>query len=227
VKIEEVKAIRNRVAHFREPHPNDESRLRLFLQDMEPGIRSFCQRYCVGKLPIDAADDVVTDKLAESWEEVGYGIELMRPMGWLYAPGRHRQDPLINARLDLLTHKTYKRGSLEGVIYKVTFSNNKPQGPFDIVSFVENTEGLHNDIIHILLPSPEHEPAVTIPAIHGVEATAELISKFLRAGLENRYSHSRRSLDRAKLRWPEYVLWPGHMLTFFHEDIRETVLNLE
>ncbi|MCE9551903.1 MAG: hypothetical protein K8T91_00795 [Planctomycetes bacterium] len=227
VKVEEVKAIRNRVAHFREPHPNDESRFRLFLQDMEPGVRSFCERYCVDKVPVDPADDVVTDELAKSWQQIGYGIELRRPLGWLYAPSRHREAPLLNAQLHLLTHRNYKRGSLEGVIYKVTFSNNKPNEAFDIVSFVENTQGLHKDIIHILLPSPEYEPAVTIPAIHGVEATAELIAKFLRMGLDNRHSNSRRNLDRAKLKWPEYVLWPGHMLTFFDEDMRETVLSLE
>jgi len=37
VKIEEVKAIRNRVAHFREPHPNDEKRLMLFWRTWSRG----------------------------------------------------------------------------------------------------------------------------------------------------------------------------------------------
>jgi hypothetical protein len=227
VKIEEVKTIRNRVAHFREPHPNDVSRFALFLQDFEPGIRRFCERYCVGKLPTDPADDRVTEELAKTWENNGYGIELRRPDdGWLYAPGRHRNDPLLNARLDLLTHANHECGSLKGVIYRLVFSNLKSRGRFDIVRFVESTKGLHKNIIHILLPSPKDDPALTIPAVHGPEATAELIAKFLRAGLENRDSGSGASLDRARLRWPEYVLWPNHLLTFFDQDMRETVLDL-
>src|SRR5262245_56862843 len=41
IRVEEVKAIRNRVAHFRDPHAQDAARLELFLRDMEAGIRRF------------------------------------------------------------------------------------------------------------------------------------------------------------------------------------------
>lgn len=226
VRMEEVKAIRNRVAHFREPHPQDEARFELFMRDLEPGIRGFCERYTVGNIATELEHDPVSAELEKTWEHVGYGIELLRPNGgWLYAPGRHRQNPLMNAELHLLTHKNYKRGSLEGVIYKLTFGHNR-QGKFDNRSFIENTEGLHKYIVHILLSAPEFAPAVTIPAIHGVEATAGLLGNFLRAALENSSSHSVRELDRDRLKWPEYILWPDHMLTFIDKETREPVLDL-
>lgn len=41
-RVEEVKTIRNRVAHCRRPHANDERRLDVFLRDLDPGIRKFC-----------------------------------------------------------------------------------------------------------------------------------------------------------------------------------------
>jgi hypothetical protein len=229
IRVKEVKAIRNRVAHFRDPHPQDVARLKLFLEEMEPGIRSFCNRYCTGKVATDHAHDPVSEELEKCWERVGYGIELLRPNGgWLYAPGRHRDSPRMNPELHLLTHKNYQRGSLEGVIYKLTVhkSVSDRSERFDTVGFVEGTIGLHKDIVHILLPSIHHEPAVTIPAIHGVEATVELIGKFLRAALDYKSCNSARSVDRARLNWPEHLLWPGHMLIFFDDDMQEPVLDL-
>ncbi|HEV7223554.1 MAG TPA: hypothetical protein VGN42_12685 [Pirellulales bacterium] len=226
VRVEEVKAIRNRVAHFREPHPQDEARFELFMRDLEPGIRGFCERYTLGKIATEPDHDPVSAELEQSWEHVGYGIELLRPNGgWLYAPGIHRRSPLMNAELQLLTHNACNGGSLEGVIYKLTFGHNR-KGQFDNRSFVENTRGLHKDIVHILLSAPGFAPAVTIPAIHGVEATTELLGNFLQAALQNNSSHSVRELDRDRLKWPEYILWPDHMLTFFDKDMRESVLDL-
>jgi len=104
----------------------------------------------------------------------------------------------------------------------LTLSSNG-SGKFDAAGFVECTEGLHKDIIHILLSG--HEPTVTIPAIHGVEATAEIIGNFLRSAVDHASCHSPRILDRAQ--WPEYVVWPNHMLAFFDSQMRERVLDLE
>jgi hypothetical protein len=84
IKISEVKRIRNPTAHFREPHFLDFDRLKLFIGDMEPGIRRFCSRYTQEKIPIVASPtDPVSKLLADIWQDVGYGIELMLPRGWL------------------------------------------------------------------------------------------------------------------------------------------------
>ena len=228
VRIAEVKAIRNRTAHFREPHSQDTARLELFMRDMESGIRRFCTRYTAEKVPSDPAADAVSNALEQDWDYIGYGIELMRPHGWLYAPGAHRMDPLMNAQLDMLTHKNYSAGSLQGVIYRVTLHpGNRRDRPSDTVGIFNRTKSLHQDIIHFIVSAPGGDVSVTIPAIHGTEKTAELVAAFLRAGLEATRGHHPPMAPREKLEWPEYVLWPDHMLAIFCDKIQEPILDLE
>jgi len=87
-RIEEIKTIRNRIAHCREPHQHDEARLKLFLQDMEQGVRTFCQRYTVG---LTGDNDAVSQQLTNSWDGLGYGVELwLFNRSWLYAPPPYR-----------------------------------------------------------------------------------------------------------------------------------------
>ena len=98
-KIEEFKTIRNRVAHFREPHTDDESRLELFLKDMDKGLRNFCYRYTCAITP---KKDPVIKRLQESWEGIGYGYEMKTTPtgGWLYAPAPHTTNPCTRSRID-------------------------------------------------------------------------------------------------------------------------------
>jgi hypothetical protein len=227
VRIDEVKAIRNRTAHFREPHAQDVARLELFMRDMEPGIRRFCARYTVAKFPSDPTKEPVSEALELAWDHVGYGIELQKPHGWLYAPLPHRMDPLMNARLEVLTHHKYSAGSSQGVIYQVTAVSNTPKRPIDTVALFDSTRRLHGDIIHFIISSPHDGISITVPAVHGTEKTTSLISDFLQAGLQASRGGSPAPLDRKKLEWPEYVLWPDHMLAFFLPEIQESILDVE
>jgi hypothetical protein len=73
-RLEEVKTIRNRVAHCRRPHENDERRLELFLRDLDPGIHKFCLRYTSTAYPNET--DPVATSIAAKWPEHGYATEL-------------------------------------------------------------------------------------------------------------------------------------------------------
>lgn len=224
-RIEEVKAIRNRVAHFRDPHPNDVDRLTLFIRDLDPGIRRFCSRYTTSYVPHDATDDLVSCVLEEDWEKNSYGTELSRPNGWLYAPEPHRRRPLMNAALEMLTHKNYERGSAASVVYALNIFGRQER--LDTIGFIESTRNLHEHIIHIMLSSMFDELRVTIPAIHGPAKTADLIRRFLEAGLTCSRNSTFRPVLRDQLEWPEYVLWPDHILTFFRDDSRQPLLDTE
>jgi|GEM_PF-2077271 len=226
VRINEVKIIRNRVAHFRDPHPQDEARLELFVRDMDPGIRRFCSRYTVGKVPHNPGADPVLTELESVWECGGcggYGIELSHPDGWLYAPTPHRQGPLMNATLDLLTHSQYSPGSSAGVIYAVRLHPKSDR--MNVVGFFEQTKSFHKDIIHIMLSSTFNGLSVTIPAVHGPKRTAELVLKVLSAGLNSSRDFSGRLVNKTQVEWPEYVLWPDHILTFYCDEIQEPILD--
>jgi hypothetical protein len=225
-RIAEVKAIRNRIAHFREPHVNDLARLELFMKDMEPGIRRFCSRYTTEKVPVDPREDVVSQRLEQDWEHVGYGIELRRPHGWLYASGAQRARPRMNARLAMLFHRSFTPGSLRGVIYRLSIqSGNDSRGPVDAEGIFNATKPIHSDIIHIMLAANGEELSVTVPAILGAERVGQVVGSFLRAGLDAAYRWVTGRPDREKLQWPEYVLWPDHMLTIFFEEMQESTIE--
>jgi hypothetical protein len=227
VRMEEVKAIRNRIAHFREPHVNDLARLELFMKDMEPGIRRFCSRYTTEKVPKNPAEDTVSQLLEQDWEHLGYGIELMRPHGWLYAPGVDRMRPKMNAKLAMLFHETFTPGALRGVISRIPILPGKDnRGPVDAEGIFNATKQFHQHVIHIMLSTNGDELSATIPAILGTERAAEVVGVFLRAGLDATHRWAYGRPDRNKLQWPEYVLWPDHMLTIFFEEMRESIIEL-
>jgi len=221
-RIEEIKTIRNRVAHFRTPQRHDEDRFKLFMQDMQSGIRIFCTRYTTSKRP---KNDPVVDILANCWEEVGYGYEVSLPDGqWLYAPGSHRMDPLMHGTIEFLTSTKYKNDSTAGVIYKLK-PNCKGRERLNISNLLSSTKDLHADVIHIIVISAS-EIAITIPAILGNQYVARLISAFLSAGLNSSRSPEYTCLADSQDEWPEYVLYPSSLLSFFDSDIRDPILDI-
>lgn len=223
-KIEEIKTIRNRVAHYREPHQYDEARYKQFLQDMDAGLRRFCNRYTTG---VYSMTDPVSELLENSWEGVGYGYELFKPdRTWLYAPGNHRMDPLMHATLDILIHNRYKVGSSEGMIYKLEISPGVRKG-LNLSDFLSSTRQLHSEAIHVMVKS-DIDVAVTIPAIHGLEKIVELLKAFLSAGINSSHSNSGFAPDFERLQviWPEYILWPDHLLSFYDNEIRAPICEL-
>ncbi len=226
VKIDEIRTIRNRTAHFREPHSRDAARLGLFLGDMEPGIRRFCNRYTQELIPRDPSGDLVSTALEAKWERLGYGIELMRPNGWLYAPGSHRERPLLNGRLAMLVHATYSPETLAGLLYRVTVQRGNQTRKSDTASLFDSTKPLHADFVHFMIASFGDEVSITIPAILGVERVTELAAAFLRAGLEATRG-SAPSVDLSKRDWPEYVLLPTHIINNFDDGSQEPILVIE
>ncbi len=224
-RIDEVKTIRNRVAHFREPHLYDIARLELFLRDMEPGIRKFCSRYRTGRMPDNFSGDPVYRYLEERWEQIGWGIELLGTHGWLYAAGSSRMHPTMNARLQMLVGENYSPDLLSGIIYRLTVtSSRRCDNAVDAGAIFNKTKKLHGRIIHLFL-SVGDELSITIPAVLGTEEVGELIANFLEKSLDTS-GFLRQPLDREKLNWPEYVLWPDHMLTMFIEEINEPILQI-
>lgn len=220
-RISEVMAIRNRVAHFREPHIRDIDRLKLFLHDMNPGIRRFCIRYSSEAFHLD---NPIASMLDSVWEDLGLGIELQHSKGWLYASGGYRFQPAMNAELELLARPTSSEGSHPGVIYLLKLYSRK--NDFDSALFIERTRNLHKDLIHIFLTPLSSEIRVTVPGNHEIVHTYNIIVKILSAA---RAASSRSQLpakpDLSEL--PELVLRPYHILAYFTEECREPILEVE
>jgi hypothetical protein len=221
-RMDEIKTIRNRIAHFREPHKNDEARFQLFLQDMEEGIRRFCSRYTS---EVGLKNNPVSDLIQKEWQNIGYGYEMIGLDGnWLYAPEPYASQPQMHARLQALVREDYSSGSIEGVIYKLTIwprLNNK----LDLRDFLTRTLFGHSDVIHIIA-TIDDQVAVTIPAVHDAETVVFLVAGFLRLGLACSQSSYAPSLRGVRSEWPEYVLWPDHVLACFDESMRWPLFHL-
>jgi len=223
-RIQELKSIRNRVAHFRKPHYLDVDRIKLFAQDMEPGIRRFCNRYtkaCYHKKP---SDDPVSQYLVSVWEQKGLGIELEHTTNWLYAPEPYKMKPKLHGKLERVVHDKHSAGSPKGVIYRLTISP-PIQRALNVLKLLENTQQYHKDIIHFIVLNANRDVAITIPAIHNAEKTGELILNFLTSSLHCR-DNRMDSIEQEKHKWPEYVLWPDHLLSLWNKNIKNSILQL-
>lgn len=226
VRIEEIKAIRNRIAHFREPHPQDVPRFELFLRDMESGVRNFCDRYSCNCRDFN---DPVVGWLEANWDKIGYGVELWRPDdGWLYALGPHTRNPVVNARLEILRHSASAPTSPVGIIYKLKIRSavRVSETKLNRIAFLDATKRLHINTIHIFLPEYSDEVEITIPAVLGTTKTGELIGSFLSAGLNCARDHFVPPEEVARNSWPEYVLWPENILTFYSSEITNPIIDL-
>lgn len=209
-RIEEILAIRNRVAHSREPHENDVARMRLFLRDLESGFRNFCARYSNTE-PV-VREDGVAERLQEEWPRIGHCTELFVPaVGWLYAPEPFTTSPKLGGKLERLTHPS-REGSNLGLIYRLTVLGVKGW-QLDIRKYVETSQHLSDKIIHWMVPE-EDIALVTIPAVLGEETVYEIVHDLLHIALNSVVLGDVPSYRRwtKKKQWPEHVLLPNHHL---------------
>ena len=221
-RIGEVIAIRNRVAHSREPHSHDIARMELFLHDLEPGIRRFCVRY--NEADDLARKDGVTERLREEWQRIGHSTELFSPtVGWLYAPEPFTTAPKLGGKLDCLTHPS-DVGSFQGLIYRLTFLGIKGW-QLDARRYVEASQRFHESVVHWMIPE-ENEVLVTIPAVLGEEAVYQVICDLLLRALNSVVVGDVPSYRKwtKKKSWPEHVLLPNHPLMVARFNL-ETGLN--
>jgi hypothetical protein len=205
-RIEEVKTIRNRVAHCRRPHPNDERRLDLFLRDLDPGIRKFCLRYCRPG-PTDERDPVAT-AIARVWPEHGWATELFsHDVGWLYAVGESQGYPRLGVGLTRLC----RPGTSTGTIYRVDMRGIRGN-ELDVHYPLQWIVRLDREPIHAIVVS-DNEVSVTLPAALGAERVTEIALHLIEVAQNGAGRSTLKAA--AKVDWPEWVLLPNHPLAIF------------
>ena len=113
-----------------------------------------------------------------------------------------------------------------GLLYRLTISPASGQ-PIDFEKLLRATQSLHSDLVHIIFGYRCSDVTMTIPALGEPEETTQIVRDCLLAGLESSrsVSHSRPQAVRAE--WPEYVLWPDHILSFFDSNSRSKILELD
>jgi hypothetical protein len=236
-RIKEIKNIRNRIMHFREPHENDVARASLFLKDFEYGVRLFCQSF-TRKIYKDKEDELVK-LLADHWDRVGYGVELWYlNSDHLYAPQSHRMDPKIHATLSLM-RRPWSGTNGEGLLYEISISKLNHNEYFnldfedqkyyelDFEQMLKATEPVHDKCVHISIKGNGTFSAV-FPAHLGVETNFTTISTILSAGVSCmvRLKFREFELERLSRQTPEYVLWPDNPLFWYDDSMTDSLINL-
>lgn len=224
-RIEEVSQIRNRVAHFRQGHDGDLSRVKQLLADIDKGIWHFCTSYNDPQPIYPPSRDKVAREFLDldpfPWTRAGRDNTLVRV-------GHAPQDMVMSVTVEMLRRPWLKSrlpaqiAGKYGYLYDITLCARNHRA-FDYMNVLSNTKGLHERCCHIFLDQYAGTMRLTLPAILGASNLTNTIRQFvemahhalrpssgvLRAG----------EVDSIVQAWPEYVLGPNHPFSFLSSDM--------
>lgn len=229
-KLEEIMHIRNRVAHFRNGHTDDISRLMQLMRDIDNGFWKFCTDYN-NLQPILPPD---RDPVALRYIDLDpFSFKEIAPNEWAQigsAPQNLKYIVSIHSIRRRWTEKSATIDGTSGYIYNINIllRNNRQ---FDYLKFLTAASKFKADIIHIFLDTFSSTVRVTIPAIIGGENVCKIID-----GLINITESSMTALrsinsddetvQKLSEEWPEYVIGPKNPLTFLESDMPCSFFNV-
>lgn len=221
-KFEEIKPIRNRVAHCRSLHTDDLDRIKRLLRDIDKGLLKFCVSY----------NTYFSLEHAYPNDPVQHHFAAQRPPSSL--------DLALNYSIRPTARSRAKRKALprKGGLYDFHFYFHSSTGRLmDFPSILSATRRWHKCAVHMVLDSFQQSFRVTFPAMLDPNLTIEAAEGFQHACRNNttiiRYrglgiktmKDMRRENDRANrifeamaAEWPHYVLPPTNPLTFLDPD---------
>ncbi len=235
-RIEEIKQIRNRVAHFRTSHPDDLNRVTQLLRDIDEGIWRFCtslnNTYSSFSPSNDSTDPVIY--------EFAYLIPYSPSATVEYAGGaplKHFESSLelsirVNRRPWESNNPPPPIVEVAGFIYDVDIHALRNRR-FKSDMFLESTKGIHSSVVYIILDAGEDIIRVLLPAVLGKERLVALIEMFVQAAASALTSvyrpentdftdwsfKERDRIQRIADRWPEYVIGPIDPIAFLDPDM--------
>jgi SAV2148-like HEPN len=221
-KLEEVVAIRHRVAHFRTLHRDDLARVRQFLRDIDQGFWRFCTSYNDAHPVLPQTNDPVvahflpydlfawTEVEDKKWARIGHAdpaerftmtVEILRmPWATWRVPIAHQP----------------------GFLYDVNIVV-RGQWHYDYRRLLKWTKAQHKHAVHTCVDSGAKTFRVTLPAVLGEAKLIEIIEAFhegaqngLVPGLDDRPAVVIEAMAAAL---PESVLGPQNPLTFLSPDM--------
>jgi hypothetical protein len=216
-KFEEVKQIRNRVAHFRIGHEDDLMRVKQLLRDLDKGFCRFCTSYNSYSPLLPVENDPVAmhflplDPLP--WQEFS-------PNRWMQIGFRDKSLPIgVSVRSQ---RRPWATTPLEpgkpGHLYDISLFAQDGR-VFDLRTLLTRTARLHKHLVHICL---DHDNMVrlTIPTVLGSSVVIDVVSKFHEAALANvRRGYGRASAEAVANQFPEYVIGPRNPLSFLDSEM--------
>ncbi len=241
-KLEEIKPIRNRIAHCRSLHADDLNRLHVFVRDLDQGFWKFCTSYnnnrpIIAELKHDpvyrnfAARECISYAKVEprTWARIGIHrcTNLCLMVDYIVRPSATRQ-----ARSKITMWK--------GAAYDVTFIKRDQHSFLDYRRILRTTHPVHDKALHIFLDGFQKQLRVTFPAFIEAADLIPAIERFheacvhcttlqcLRApitgtpeesGSIESYEANMRPFEQIASEWPHYVIPPTHPFSFLCPDM--------
>jgi hypothetical protein len=231
-RMTEVKQARHRAGHFRAPHKTDVSRVRLFLQDLEEGLKRFCSTYVDGIVLTTSYTDEAMKTLESHWSEAGWRIELLRTdNAWLSAPDGRTPTLRANVRLTRRPSAVPKPGNIcgqPGFFYRLSVSA-EVSSSLRYNDILERTAPFHDRWSHVLLVDDrQQEMAFVIPSVLGEPMVSETILGIVQVARDAVVPVASRSIDLDEVceEWPEYVLRDWDPLVSMSSDVAVGILDL-
>lgn len=231
-RLEEVRQVRNRVAHFRQGHDTDLGRINQLLRDIDKGVWRFCTSYNDRHPIFPAARDKVAGRFIH-----------LDPFPWtltgdnaLVRIGHAPSDMILSASIDMLRRPWLRSkpatqlAGKYGYLYDVHLAARQGRA-FDYSNFLANTKSLHHLVCHLLLDSHGGIIRFTLPTVLGTSVIVDAVGKFIEwAGHALRPSQpilEAGRIDSLVREWPEYVLGPDNPLSFLDPGMPCTMFGAE
>lgn len=239
-KFDEIKPVRNRVAHFRRFHPDDLNRLERVMKDLDQGFWKFCTSYNDQK-PFIAhfRSDPVYRQFA-SREHVGF--TKVGDKEWALVGVRAGVSMDLSLRFSVrpsCRRKRIRSVPRNGALYDFTFTVAHTDSYLAYDAVLAQTRHWHDRIVHIMLDVYQKTLRVTMPRRNGVQDVTAVMEDFYNACMRSRsrvpslpvppielsdasgenYDKRHAPLDRLAFGWPHYVVPPRHPFTFLGPDM--------
>jgi hypothetical protein len=223
-KFDEIKPIRNRIAHFRALHTDDLERTTRILKDLDQRLWKLCADYG-DEFPFYRREK---DPIYKHFAQNGLLPTTASPFG-----GTERHGTTVNLTYSrLASAKSIKATRIigtPGLLYNFNFSTDRTHRMFDFQGILERTKFFHDTAVHIVLEDPFSGrlrvtfPAVTTPAniiaaadaFHSAcsncftprfDEPAQLSGKRLSQRVQQRATR----IQTIASEWPHYVLSSSH-----------------
>ena len=224
-KLEEISQIRNRVAHFRLGHNDDLERVLRFMRDVDQGFWRFCTSYNDASPVLPPSKDPVVNRFQHLNQFPYVKIGTRK---WAMA-GIADPKAILTVAINVLqrpwqTNRPTGRVSTQaGFLYDIVIVG-RGEHSFDYSRFLQDTQPLHGDLVHICLDSFNASVRVTIPTILGtrvVNKSTQALLDWVPNSLRRSQGKGDRSDEVQRLagEWPEYVLGPKNPLCFLGPDV--------
>ncbi len=232
-KFEELKPVRNRIAHTRAIHRDDLRRVENVMRDLDSGIWTFCTSY--NNLRPFVADYQHDPVFQHFVARMGGGYYETTPGEWSYLANRTNMtmdmDLAFAIRPSSPGPRTGRSAKGRGVFYRARYSVAHTQRSFRTADILASTKAVHPSVLHLHIDSLHAMLTVTLPSLLANDTIIAILERFfdvcqneISALVVNRPGpdddpqrwHEQLTNPTTALaaEWPHYVIPPVNPLTF-------------